>query len=60
MQNHITKGSIVGCDFAGTVEEIGPDVPEDLLKVGDRVCSFVHGSKSHNSLSQKFADLSIH
>lgn len=44
MQYFPSKGSVVGCDYAGTVEEIGPDVPEGLVKVGDRVCSIVHGS----------------
>lgn len=37
-----TVGNIVGCDFAGIIEELGPDSPTDL-KVGDRVASWVHG-----------------
>lgn len=35
----------VGCDFAGVVEQLGPDVKNSTLKKGDRVCGFVHGGK---------------
>lgn len=42
MKYFSTKGNIVGCDFAGVVEELGPDAPANL-KVGDRVAGFVHG-----------------
>jgi NADPH:quinone reductase-like Zn-dependent oxidoreductase len=38
-------GVTVGCDFAGVVEQIGPDAKNTSLKKGDRVAGFVHGSK---------------
>jgi len=38
-------GGIVGNDFAGTVEELGPDVPEGVRKVGERVAGFIWGSQ---------------
>ena len=36
-------GSLVGIDFAGTVEAIGKDVQKNI-KIGDRVAGLVHGS----------------
>ncbi|KAI0057242.1 dehydrogenase [Artomyces pyxidatus] len=36
-------GAVAGCDFAGTVEEIGPDVEPGVRTVGERVAGFVHG-----------------
>ncbi|THH15187.1 hypothetical protein EW146_g5252 [Bondarzewia mesenterica] len=36
-------GAVLGCNFAGTVVEIGVDVSEDLRTVGERVAGFVHG-----------------
>jgi len=45
-------GGIVGDDFAGVVEELGPDVPEGMWTVGDRVAGVVFGSQS--SLSRIF------
>ncbi|TFY82385.1 hypothetical protein EWM64_g1618 [Hericium alpestre] len=42
------EGCVVGCDFAGTVEEIGPDVPAGLRIVGERVAGFVFGAYYHN------------
>ncbi|RPD66609.1 GroES-like protein [Lentinus tigrinus ALCF2SS1-7] len=35
-------GTIVGCDFSGTVVQVGPDVSS--LHVGDHVAGFVHGA----------------
>ncbi|GKZ38756.1 hypothetical protein AbraIFM66950_011219 [Aspergillus brasiliensis] len=35
-------GTVVGCDYAGAVEAIGPQVRK-LWKKGDRVAGFVHG-----------------
>ncbi|KAI0247524.1 zinc-binding oxidoreductase ToxD [Lactifluus subvellereus] len=34
-------GGIVGCDFAGTVEELGPDVPEGVRTVGERIAGVI-------------------
>ena len=39
-------GAIVGNDFAGTIEELGPDVPVGVRTVNERVSGFVIGSKS--------------
>lgn len=41
-----TKGAIVGCNYSGIVEEVGPAVTNDL-KIGDRVAGFVHGRGRH-------------
>ncbi|KAA8648910.1 hypothetical protein EYZ11_006307 [Aspergillus tanneri] len=35
-------GGIVGCDYAGIVEEVGPAVSNSFCK-GDRICGFAHG-----------------
>ena len=34
-------GSVLGCDFSGTVHRVGKDVTS--LKIGDHVSGFVHG-----------------
>ena len=39
-------GGIIGNDFAGTVEELGPDVPAGVRTVGERVAGFIPGSQS--------------
>lgn len=36
------NGTLVGCDFAGIVEEVGPAVTKKFQK-GDRVAGFSHG-----------------
>jgi len=38
-------GGIVGNDFAGIVEELGPDVPEGMWTIGERVAGLVFGSQ---------------
>jgi len=38
-------GGIVGNDLAGVVEELGPDVPEGMWTVGERVAGLVFGSQ---------------
>jgi NADPH:quinone reductase-like Zn-dependent oxidoreductase len=39
-----TPGALVGCDYAGTVVEVGKGVTKGFRK-GDRIAGFVHGCK---------------
>ncbi|EJC99994.1 dehydrogenase [Fomitiporia mediterranea MF3/22] len=43
-----TTGNIAGCDFAGIVEELGPEVPAGACNVGQRVAGLAHGSAFPN------------
>ncbi|KAJ7839262.1 chaperonin 10-like protein [Mycena olivaceomarginata] len=45
---HTQPGNILGCDFAGTIVQIGTDVPAGLRKLGERVAGVVHGGIGPN------------
>ena len=49
------ENSISGCDFAGTVVEIGPEVTKSL-KPGDRVAGVCHGGNFSNIEDGAFAE----
>lgn len=48
-------GAICGCDFAGTIVEIGPDV-SGKFKIGDRVAGWQHGTCALNPQFGAFAE----
>ncbi|KAL0263387.1 hypothetical protein SLS55_002367 [Diplodia seriata] len=48
------KGAIVGCDYSGIVEKVGPGVTN--FAVGDKVAGFVHGSNESNHEDGCFAE----
>ena len=50
-----TPGSIMGCDYAGVVLEVGPNCVKHFSK-GDRVCGFVHGSNTTTLDAGGFAE----
>lgn len=39
-------GTIVGCDYAGVVEDVGREAAKRFRK-GDRIAGFAHGGNSH-------------
>jgi NADPH:quinone reductase-like Zn-dependent oxidoreductase len=47
-------GGIVGNDFAGVVEELGPDVPEGMWTVGERVAGLVFGTDKANGAFSEY------
>ncbi|KAJ5760295.1 zinc-binding oxidoreductase ToxD [Penicillium odoratum] len=58
--------SLIGCDYAGVVEEVGKDVKTPFKK-GDRICGFAHGGNVNQQEDGAFAeyivvkgDLQIH
>ncbi|KAI0457606.1 putative zinc-binding oxidoreductase ToxD [Xylaria acuta] len=60
------NGTLVGCDYAGTVEEVGRAVTQNFKK-GDRIAGFGHGGNDANPENGTFAryiavkaDLQIH
>jgi len=50
-----TPGALVGCDYAGVVEEIGKSVNKPFKK-GDRVCGFTHGGNKVQPEDGSFAE----
>jgi NADPH:quinone reductase-like Zn-dependent oxidoreductase len=48
-------GPLVGCDYAGIVEEVGVKVTKDFKK-GDRICGVVHGSNAVQHEDGAFAE----
>ncbi|KAE8143761.1 zinc-binding oxidoreductase [Aspergillus pseudotamarii] len=48
-------GVLVGCDYAGIVQEVGKNVKKPFKK-GDRVCGFVHGSNTVQPEDGAFAE----
>lgn len=56
---HIDKlpavGALVGCDYSGTVEEIGKDVTKSFRK-GDRIAGFAHGANAVQHEDGTFAE----
>ncbi|KAJ0423902.1 NAD(P)-binding protein [Aspergillus carlsbadensis] len=48
-------GVVIGCDYAGTVVEVGKDVKKPFKK-GDRICGFVHGSNTLHPEVGAFAE----
>ncbi|KAL0570433.1 hypothetical protein V5O48_011527 [Marasmius crinis-equi] len=58
VQNFVTNGVVTGHDYAGAVEEIGPDVPEGTRRVGERVAGFVNACVD-NALGGAFAEYTV-
>jgi NADPH:quinone reductase-like Zn-dependent oxidoreductase len=48
-------GALIGCDYAGIVEEVGKDVKKPFKK-GDRICGFVHGGNAVQFEDGAFAE----
>ncbi|KAL3446464.1 zinc-binding oxidoreductase [Aspergillus insuetus] len=48
-------GVLIGCDYAGTVEEVGTAIKKPFKK-GDRICGFVHGSNTLHPEVGAFAE----
>lgn len=50
-----TPGALLGCDYAGVVEEVGKSVTKPWKK-GDRICGFAHGANSVQPEDGTFAE----
>jgi NADPH:quinone reductase-like Zn-dependent oxidoreductase len=49
------EGCLIGVDYAGIVEEVGPKVTKDFKK-GDRIAGFAHGGNYSNPEDGTFAE----
>lgn len=54
-QARAANNGLLGCDFAGVVEEVGTRVNKSLRK-GDRVCGCTHGANFNNPEDGAFAE----
>ncbi|KAL4913079.1 hypothetical protein BDW62DRAFT_220886 [Aspergillus aurantiobrunneus] len=52
---HAPPGVLVGCDYAGVVQEVGKNVKKPFKK-GDRICGFIHGSNEVQPEDGAFAE----
>lgn len=52
------QGAIVGCDAAGEIVALGPDVDKSKFAVGDTIYSIVHGSSVKHPGNGAFAEYS--
>ncbi|KAF2132471.1 putative zinc-binding dehydrogenase family oxidoreductase [Dothidotthia symphoricarpi CBS 119687] len=48
-------GTVIGCDFAGTIVQVGPDVQRTFI-IGDRVFGGIHGANPAEPSSGAFAE----
>lgn len=48
----------MGCDYAGTVVEVGPEVTKSFKK-GDRIAGFCHGVNSANTDDGAFGQYAV-
>lgn len=48
------RGNVLGCDFAGLIVEIGPDVPSGLRTIGQRVAGLTHGGIGPNGAFSEY------
>ncbi|CAR21593.1 uncharacterized protein KLTH0B05610g [Lachancea thermotolerans CBS 6340] len=53
------QGSILGCDVAGVVKELGPDVDKTRFAVGDTITGIVHGGSVKFPQNGGFADYAL-
>lgn len=51
-------GPLVGCDYAGIVEEVGAKVMKDFKK-GDRICGVAHGANAVQHEDGAFAEFIV-
>ena len=53
-----SPGATVGCDYAGTVEEVGSKVTKEWKK-GDRIAGFTHGVNSVEPEDGAFGEYAV-